>query len=382
MDVLRAYVLEVLNETVRDQVAPRFWALMDPSADTHANPRNKDQDEDAPQNGSVAGNKKDLRTWGQTGFRPERRQAYDRVTRALLYVDEVLTGHLNLIRPLDVAIARSGSSTAAVRAATRHSQARPSTRIAANKSACIEEHYRSAFTAQVMAGATGGFHRTMRAFFDLNLRFWHRSWLDERQRTRCQAGRPSSLASNQAIAPSVAKSRQATIRGDGMDVCDPENEEEEQDGVMQDQEAGLGRGTRDNSTTLVSGDEKASFPASDSTLAGDEDDEDDRGGPEDEDEASKGEGGTCGVEGEDEDEDEGDEEEESDEEIGDVTAEELLQLWGVVRRLRWFSLLQETFTGVMSSYILAYVKRRCDAPRYGGQATPEHHWLRRRPLSP
>ncbi|CAM9792248.1 unnamed protein product, partial [Ectocarpus fasciculatus] len=43
-----------------------------------------------------------------------------------------------------------------------------------------------------------------------------------------------------------------------------------------------------------------------------------------------------------------------------MSREELSALWGVLRRLGWFSLLQDAFSGVMFSNVLAYVRRRCD----------------------
>lgn len=43
-----------------------------------------------------------------------------------------------------------------------------------------------------------------------------------------------------------------------------------------------------------------------------------------------------------------------------MSREELSELWGVLRRLGWFSLLQDAFSAVMFSNVLAYVRRRCD----------------------
>ncbi|CAM9781958.1 unnamed protein product, partial [Ectocarpus sp. 12 AP-2014] len=53
-------------------------------------------------------------------------------------------------------------------------------------------------------------------------------------------------------------------------------------------------------------------------------------------------------------------EEEDGDDFSDMSREELSALWGVLRRLGWFSLLQDAFSGVMFSNVLAYVRRRCD----------------------
>lgn len=63
-------------------------------------------------------------------------------------------------------------------------------------------------------------------------------------------------------------------------------------------------------------------------------------------------------EGENEDSDDEEEEDNEGDDFADMSREELLELWGVLRRLGWFSLLQDAFSGVMFSHVLAYVKRR------------------------
>lgn len=60
-----------------------------------------------------------------------------------------------------------------------------------------------------------------------------------------------------------------------------------------------------------------------------------------------------------EEEDESDDSDDDEDDFADVTRKELLELWGILTRLGWFSLLQDAFTGVMFSHVLAYVKRRC-----------------------
>lgn len=57
----------------------------------------------------------------------------------------------------------------------------------------------------------------------------------------------------------------------------------------------------------------------------------------------------------DEDEEEDDED---DDDFADMSREDLTELWGVLRRLGWFSLLQDAFSTVMFSNVLAYVRRR------------------------
>lgn len=42
-----------------------------------------------------------------------------------------------------------------------------------------------------------------------------------------------------------------------------------------------------------------------------------------------------------------------------MSREELSELWGVLRQLGWFSLLQDAFSTVMFANVLAYVRRRC-----------------------
>lgn len=69
--------------------------------------------------------------------------------------------------------------------------------------------------------------------------------------------------------------------------------------------------------------------------------------------------GEDNYEEDDNDDDEDDDEDDDDgDDFGDMSREELLELWGVLRRLGWFSLLQDAFTGVMFSHMLAYVRRR------------------------
>ena len=64
---------------------------------------------------------------------------------------------------------------------------------------------------------------------------------------------------------------------------------------------------------------------------------------------------------EDDEVEEGEEEEddEEDDDFADMSREGLMELWGILRRLGWFSLLQDAFSTVMFSNVLAYVRKRC-----------------------
>lgn len=53
-----------------------------------------------------------------------------------------------------------------------------------------------------------------------------------------------------------------------------------------------------------------------------------------------------------------DEGDDDDDDFADMNREELLELWEVLRQLGWFSLLQDAFSGVMFSHVLAYVRTR------------------------
>lgn len=64
-------------------------------------------------------------------------------------------------------------------------------------------------------------------------------------------------------------------------------------------------------------------------------------------------------EGEESDEEEGGGGGESGDDFADMNREELSELWGVLRRLGWFSLLQDNFSTVMFANVLAYVRKRC-----------------------
>ncbi|CAM9870189.1 unnamed protein product, partial [Hapterophycus canaliculatus] len=63
-----------------------------------------------------------------------------------------------------------------------------------------------------------------------------------------------------------------------------------------------------------------------------------------------------GGEQDEEEEDEEDEEEDGDD-FADMSREELSELWGILKEIGWFSLLQDGFSAVMSSNVLAYVRR-------------------------
>ncbi|CAM9240906.1 unnamed protein product, partial [Scytosiphon promiscuus] len=179
LEVLQAYVLSVLDKKVRDEVAPRFWALLDPApVDVKSSSSGRDGQEGI-ENGekgaataavevAVAG--EDDSAAGMEAVAATRRDSYRRVKSALLYVAGEVTSHLSLVRLLDDADNSSGGGG---RNNNTFSSTHP-----------VQARYRCAFTAQVMAGARGDFHGTMRAFFDRNLRFWHRSWLEERRRRR------------------------------------------------------------------------------------------------------------------------------------------------------------------------------------------------------
>lgn len=62
--------------------------------------------------------------------------------------------------------------------------------------------------------------------------------------------------------------------------------------------------------------------------------------------------------GEGEEQEGEEEEEEGGDDFADMNREELSELWGVLRQLGWFSLLQDAFSTVMFANVLAYVRRR------------------------
>lgn len=153
-----------------------------------------------------------------------RRDAYGRVKRALLYVASEVNGHLALVRLLDAAAAAGrGSSNGGNASSSPCAQQ------------TIEDRYRCAFTAQVMAGARGDFSGTMRSFFDRNLRFWHRSWVQELRRGHGQeehedGGGEESLAGD--------------VDGGGMDVSEDNGASLHQEAAAAtgDEEGGVERG--------------------------------------------------------------------------------------------------------------------------------------------
>ncbi len=170
LEVLHAYVLSVLDRIVRDEVAPRFWALLDngngPQAQGSSGEGGEEEEEDEDEE------EKEEEAPAAGPAAATRRDSYGRVKSALLYVAGEVHTHLSLVQLLDSAAGGAGGGESNTFSSTHTVQAR----------------YRCAFTAQVMAGAHGDFHGTMRAFFDRNLRFWHRSWLDERRRRRRSVG--------------------------------------------------------------------------------------------------------------------------------------------------------------------------------------------------
>lgn len=371
VDVLRAYVLSVLDKKVKDEVAPRFWALLAPESSggcheqqeqkqqkQHHNTHNKEREDDQHQDGiSVAGETNEPAvledTVSETELPPRtRREAYVRVKRALVYVAKEVDCHLSLVRMLDLASAASASGS--TRSSEKYMKAVYGGRISTSCfSSCpsreetIEARYRCAFTAQVMAGARGDFHGIMRAFFDRNLRFWHRGWLEERRR-RQQEGREQRWSQGEVL--SVAED---SVRfEDNMNVSDDDGKEEEDgEGDGEEQEEAMGTDASDEDDTVDR--DKSAAMMEEGCEARKEDGEQDEQEMEDADEE--------GLEMEEEDSEEEIEQEQEDNEgddFADMSKEELLELWGVLIRLGWFSLLQDAFSGVVSSHVLAYVRSR------------------------
>ena len=276
VDVLQAYVLAILDRKVRDEVAPHFWALLD------AENRPDGSGEESHERGGVGDGGESSAMVddegsggdGEGGMAPSRR-SYIRVKRALLYVAREVDGHLTLVRLLDEAAAtaendanassvntnanantnvnhntntnttdddipnRSARPVASSPSSSTHMPPPappppPSTDYSSTSS--IEARYRCAFTAQVMAGATGDFHGTMRGFFDRNLRFWHRTWLEDRRLQRRQPRRRGSEI--------LEADEEEEGDGDGMDLSGTgENEgEAEGGGGAMEEDGGGGEG--------------------------------------------------------------------------------------------------------------------------------------------
>lgn len=376
IDVLRAYVLSVLDKKVKDEVAPRFWALLAPESSgryheqreqeqqkQHHNMHHNEQENEKHQNGiSVVGEMNEPAVLedavSETELPPRtRREAYVRVKRALVYVAKEVDCHLSLVRMLDLASAASASGS--TRSAEKYMKAVCGGRISTSCfSSCpsreetIEARYRCAFTAQVMAGARGDFHGIMRAFFDRNLRFWHRGWLEERRRQQ-QERREQRWGQGEVLGGAEDSVRfednMNTSDDDGKDEEDGEGDGEEQEEAMETVEELPGDSDEDD---RVDRDESAAM-VEEGCEARKEDGEQDEQEMEDEDEE--------GVEVEEEDSEEEIEQEQEDSEgddFADMSKGELLELWGVLIRLGWFSLLQDAFSGVVSSHVLAYVRSR------------------------
>lgn len=168
LDVLHGYVLAVLDRAVKDTIAPHFWSLLSTTGGNEGEEESESDSLSSPQ-------------------QVHQRRAYGRVKRALSYVNAEVNRHLALVRLLDHAVALSEETRSAKPKATADANADN----CGSSTHSIEVRYRCAFTAQVMAGATGDFHGTMRAFFDRILRFWHRSWLDKKRQRR-KRGRGNS----------------------------------------------------------------------------------------------------------------------------------------------------------------------------------------------
>lgn len=372
VDVLRAYVLSVLDKKVKDEVAPRFWALLAPEFSggwheqqeqkhqkQHHNLHQKEQEHEQHQDGSAVAGETDAKqavledAVSETELPPRtRREAYVRVKRALLYVAEEVDCHLSLVRMLDLASAASASGS--TRAAEKYMKAACGGRMSTSsfpscpsREETIEARYRCAFTAQVMAGARGDFHGIMRAFFDRNLRFWQRGWLEERRRQQ-QERREQRWGQGEVL--SVAED---SVRfEDNMNVSDDGKEEEEGEGGGEQQ--GEEEEAMETVEELPGASDEGDTADRDESAAK-EDGEQDEQEMEDEDEEGEG------VEVEEEDSEEEIEQEHEDSEgddFEDMSKEELLELWGVLIRLGWFSLLQDAFSGVVSSHVLAYVRNR------------------------
>ncbi|CAM9563985.1 unnamed protein product, partial [Sphacelaria rigidula] len=148
LDVLGGYVLSVLDRSVAKTIAPHFWSLL-----------SNNEKISAPAPSDVESGSEPTSATGT----PQRQKlrAYGRVERALLYVDEAVKCHLALVRLLDRAFVLSAVQHTVTPTPTAGGGAQAAAATAANST--IEARYRSAFTAQVMAGAKGDFHGTMRA---------------------------------------------------------------------------------------------------------------------------------------------------------------------------------------------------------------------------
>ena len=374
VDVLRAYVLSVLDKKVRDEVAPRFWALLAPESSKEWRGPQPQQQEGQQQHGNSSGSRETsvesamLEDAGEESVLSPltRREAYGHVKRALQHVAEEVNSHLALVRTLDSASAAAASPTG--RAYEKITKARCRGPVLERSSPpqeeTIEARHRCAFTAQVMAGARGDFQGIMRAFFDRNLRFWHRGWVEKRrQERRDRRERRWNQSDLAGAAGSVATEDDDHMVDVLIDHDDDDREEEEEEegrdanGVADggdaggaidestmemDQEGGEQEGGDDGDLLEQSGERGAQQQQEEDKEMENDDDEEEE-------------------EMEEEEEEEDSEQEQEDDEhddFADMTTEELLELWGVLRRLGWFSLLQDAFSGVMSSHVLAYVRSR------------------------
>lgn len=241
LEVLRAYVLSVLDRKVRDEVAPRFWSLLD-SAGVGENGGNTGQQQQrcaqeskdgdtaaAPVGSSTA-------TWSTVAA--TRRDSYGRVKSALLYVAGEVNSHLSVLRLLDSTDDNSNNDN------NNKDDREDGSNKTFSSTHTVEDRYRCAFTAQIMAGARGDFHGTMRAFFDRNLRYWHRSWLEERRRRRFTGGgrgegekeASMNVSDDDGDGDADSGGGGAVETGSGMMDQVEEEEEEEQEAEEMDQD--------------------------------------------------------------------------------------------------------------------------------------------------
>lgn len=168
LDVLRAYVLSVLDKKVRDEVAPRYWALLgsDPrssinncSASSSIPSRGQDKHQQAsPAIDATdgAGSVKAEGTEGESEGKGKgvpfasRRGSYGRVKRALLYVLGEVNTHLTLVRFIDDAAAYGSSGSGVRKTGSNPSSSSVASTLDGSpfsSTHSIEARYRCAFTA-------------------------------------------------------------------------------------------------------------------------------------------------------------------------------------------------------------------------------------------
>ncbi|CAM9683860.1 unnamed protein product [Choristocarpus tenellus] len=217
VDVLRCHILQDLNRVVQADIVPSFWRSFQGSDE-----RRSQGDRENTEGGGKHGK------W--------QRLQYVRVTKAMRLLMRRVEEHLSIVRVLDRAILLATRAGVEVTGKEFEAEGLNSSMIATNS---IEDRYRSSLTAQVMACAPRFFKECMRAFFDRNISYWHRQWLERRkQLSMASRGCPSDDAFARADLEMTDAGKgvqaDADVTVDGDNTVDSEGEDEGEDDGLSD----------------------------------------------------------------------------------------------------------------------------------------------------